>query len=133
MNTQALEFAAKFHAMSPWAGVVDLDGSAVLSALQAMCANPDAFVEITDLGAIGGVIVPLWFNEGAKIAVELFWYSEHEGEGKRLREAFETWAKSKDAHFSQLSCLANHKEPAVRRLMGMAGYDAKEVSLIKAL
>lgn len=128
-----LRFAAAFHAQSPWAGVAPLDDEAVLMQIAGMRANPNAFVEVTEWGCIAGVLVPLWFSPAVTLAVELFWYSEQKGEGRRLREAFEAWAIERGAHYSNLSCMVNDREETLRRMLGAAGYTAKEIGFIRAL
>ncbi len=126
------EFAPKFFALSPW-GDCELDLDAVCAAIASLAENPQAYVEVTDKGAMAGLLVPLWFAPRTLLASELFWYSEEKGEGRRLREGFEAWARERGARFSQIPIMTNDSEGALRRMMERAGYTARELGLTKEL
>jgi len=130
---KAMDYARRFFAMSVWRDSATLDEAAVASALEAMASNPMAYIEINEHGAIGGVITPLWFDPSTLVAAELFWYSETPGEGAKLRERFEAWAKDAGARYVQLSAMINDNEERLRRTLSGRGYDAKEIGFIKGL
>lgn len=131
-DERAIEFGRKFHALSPWRHErYDPEASRVF--VHAMQENPDGYYLCTNDGFIGGVLTPMWFAPDTVLAVELFWYSEKTGEGQRLRNAFESWAKQRGAKYIQFSALADAHEPAVRRIMARSGYDAIEIGFRKTL
>ncbi len=129
---EAVSLGAKFHAMSPWRHEA-YDAEAVRAFLQSMIDNPDGYFVCTGKGLIGGILIPLWFSPHVKLAVEMFWYSEEIGEGKKLREGFEQWANDRGAKHIQFSALADKNEDKLRRIMARSGYDAIEVGFRKTL
>lgn len=131
--SHVLEFAQRFFAQSPWAGLVDLDEAGVMGALAALRENENAYLEITEHGAIAGMLTPLWFAPGVVIASELFWYSQKPGEGKALRERFEAWAKERGARFAHLSGMVNENEERLRRTLRGQGYNDVEIGFIKEI
>lgn len=131
--SKVMEFAARFFERSVWRDHVELNEEGVMAALTMLSSNPSAYFEMTDAGAIGGMLTPLWFSPDVLIASELFWYSEQLGEGAKLRERFEAWAKSKGARFIQFSAMANEHEERLRRTLATQGYHAKEIGFIKEI
>lgn len=131
--SKILEFAERFFAQSPWREHVELSEEGVMGALAALRENPNAYLEITEDGAIGGMLTPLWFAPGVVIASELFWYSQKPGEGKALRERFEAWAKERGARLSHFSGMVNENEERLRRTLAEQGYHAKEIGFIKEI
>lgn len=131
--SKAMEYARRFFAGSVWADHVKLSEGGVAAALQALHDNPMAYVEINEHGAIGGVITPLWFSPETLVAAELFWYCETPGEGAKLRQRFEAWAKESGAKYVQMSCMINEHEDRLRRTLASQGYTAKEIGFIKDL
>jgi len=131
--SQIMEFAKRFFENSVWRDHVKLSEDGVTAALSMLSTNPDAYFEMTDGGAIGGMLTPLWFAPDVIVASELFWYSEQPGEGAKLRERFEAWAKDRGARFVQFSAQINEYEERLRRTLATQGYDAKEIGFIKEI
>ncbi len=104
-----------------------------MGALAALRENENAYLEITEHGAVAGMLTPLWFAPSVVIASELFWYSQKPGEGKALRERFEAWAKERGARFAHLSGMANENEERLRRTLRGQGYNDMEIGFIKEL
>jgi len=132
LDTDLAELGRRFHAMSPWRHT-PYDADAVSAFLVELANNPDGYLVCTEHGLIGGVLSPLWFAPSVTVAVELFWYSESKGEGQKLRDGFEAWAKERGAGYTQFSILSDKHEEDMRRAMMRQGYDAIEVGLRKAL
>ena len=130
---KVMDYARRFFERSVWADHVTLNEAGVAAALESLQGNPNAYLEINDAGAIGGMLSPLWFSPEVVIASELFWYSEQSGEGVKLRERFEAWAKDRGARYVQMSAMANEHEARIRRTLGEQGYSAKEIGFIKEL
>lgn len=128
-----MDFAHRFFERSVWRDVATLDEAGVAAALQSLHDNPAGYVEITEAGAIGGMLTSLWFAPDVIIASELFWYSEKPGEGAALRERFEAWAKERGARFVQFSAMVNEHEDRLRRTLLEQGYHAKEIGFIKEI
>lgn len=126
-----MEWGRKFHAYSPWGKRVPIAEDDWRQTVENLLGSDDAAVFIGDHGFCGGLIFSMYFNHGYRIGQELFWFASKDG--KELREAFEDWAKSRGCSSIQMSCIADGREKAVRRLFGMAGYDATETSLMKEL
>lgn len=128
-----MDFAHRFFAKSVWAEYTTLDEAGVAAALTNLQSNPNAYLEINDHGAIGGMLTPLWFAPEMVIASELFWYAEKPGEGAALRERFEAWAKERGARYVQFSAMVNEHEERLRRTLAGQGYHAKEIGFIKEI
>lgn len=125
-----LRFGRSFHALSPWRHEA-FDPEAVLAFLASLDANENGYFRCTEFGTVGGILTPLWFAPTTLIGTELFWYSEAKGEGRKLREDFEAWAKDHGAKWVQFSALADANEETVRRNMARAGYDSAELPFRK--
>ena len=126
-----LEWGRKFHAYSPWGKRVPIVETDWRQTVTGLLSSDDAAVFVSEGGFCGGLIFPMYFNFGFRIAQELFWYADHGG--TELRQAFEDWARSRGADAIQMSCIADDRETAVRRLLRKAGYDATETSLMKEI
>ena len=131
LHPHALRLARAFHAASVWADTA-FDEAAVEAFFGGMVSNENATLIVTDTGIIGGLVLPLWFAPSVILGVELFWFSENDGEGRELRERFETWARSHGVTVIQFSAMANEREPALRRLYRAAGYTPCEIGFRKA-
>jgi hypothetical protein len=96
-----------------------------------LLASDEAAVFLSDGGFCGGLVFPMYFNHDYRIAQELFWFAGKDGTA--LREAFEAWAKDRGCQAIQMSCIADDREKAVRRLFRMSGYAATETALMKEI
>lgn len=126
-----VEWGRKFHAYSPWSKRVPINDADWEATVANLIASEDAAVYLSDGGFCGGLIFPMYFNSGFRIAQELFWFADHDG--TELRQAFESWARDCGAQAIQMSCIADEREKAVRRLFRKAGYAATETSLMKEI
>ena len=124
-----VEWGRKFHAYSPWGKRVPIEDADWRQTATMLVTSEDAAVFVSEHGFCGGLIFPMYFNFGFRIAQELFWFADRDG--TLLREAFEDWARSRGADAIQMSCIADERETAVRRLFRKAGYSAVETSLMK--
>jgi hypothetical protein len=127
---RVVELGRRFHAASIWRDV-PFDEADVRAMVEAMLTGAGA-VWLSPAGIVGVVRSPLWFNTAVRVAVELFWYAE-DGQGGALRDAAEAWARKEGLAYHQMSGLADAHEPALRRLLARAGYEAKEVAFMKRL
>lgn len=125
-----VKLGCKFYEISPWRGAVAFNEDDLRDFLTTLITGTGV-IFIDDNSMCGGMLTPLYFNHSAKVAAELFWYSD--GKGTEVREAFEDWAIDAGANLVQMTCLANEREGAMRRLYGRQGYDAKEVSLFRVI
>lgn len=126
-----MEWGRKFHAYSPWGARVPIVEEDWRQTVSNLLASEDAAIFFSDGGFCGGLIFPMYFNFSFRIAQEMFWFADHDGTA--LREAFEAWAESRGAKAIQMSCIADDREKAVRRLFRKAGYDATETALMKEI
>jgi GNAT superfamily N-acetyltransferase len=126
-----LERGRAFFEYSPWATRTEYDEASTRATIEHLIAAPDGVIFISEGGVIGGLIFPLYFNADYRIAQELFWFAP--GRGVELRKAFEAWAKERGASAIQMSCLADEREPAMRRLYRIKGYEPIETGLIKEI
>jgi len=124
-----VKLGRKFHKVCPWYGEVDYNPVDFADFLKLLIEGQGA-VFISPNAMCGGMLSAPYFNASADIATELFWYAE-KGEGEAVRREFEAWSISVGAEFIQMTCLADRREKAVRRLYARHGYAAKEVNLFK--
>lgn len=125
-------FARAFHQGSVWAHL-PFDQAAVARFLVSLEDHEDGILIHHKHGAIGGIVQPLWFCPGVKVAAELFWFSESNGAGRELLAAFEAWAQERGADYVQMSAMADAHEPALRRIMRRVGYTPAEIGFAKAI
>lgn len=130
MLDNAVRLARAFHAYGVWSHA-PFDEAAVRATFERMDDGENAYLEASDTGLIGGVLVPLWFSPGVTTAAELFWYAEAAGEGQRLRANFERWARERGAQYVQFSAMADGHEAALKRLFSRAGYELCELGFRK--
>jgi hypothetical protein len=126
-----LEWGRKFHAYSPWGKRVPINEPDWRATVTNLLQSDEAAVFVSDGGFCGGLIFPMYFNHDFRIAQEFFWFADHDGTA--LREAFESWAKDHGASAIQMSCIADDREKAVRRLFRQSGYAATETALMKEI
>ena len=124
-----VDMGVRFHAMSPWAHV-EYNPKDAANIARFLIEGDSGAIFIVDGGMLGALCYPLYFNKDYIICQELFWWSENK-KGKHVLDAFEQWSKTMGANAIQMTCLANDKEQAARRLLRMGGYDAREIGLYK--
>ncbi len=123
------EWGRKFHAYSIWGKRVPICDEDWRQTVTKLLSSDDAAIFVSEGGFCGGLMFSMYFNNSYRIAQELFWFAD--ADGTALREAFETWAQERGADAIQMSCIADSRETAVRRLFRKAGYAATETSLMK--
>lgn len=116
-----------FHAYSPWKND-PLDPEAFRTFLGALIENGAVF--LCGDSMILGALVPMWFNPALVIAFEVGWWAP-DGNGRKVREAFEAWAKENGAQGVQCAALADDNLERVGRIYGRAGYQKNEVAFLK--
>lgn len=119
----------RFHALA--GHDIPYDREAVADFLRATMANPDAAVICHDHGMIGGVLVPLYYNPAAVMAVETFWWAERDG--RSLLAAFEGWAHGRGAKRVVVSRLEGKGDRALDALFRRRGYAPMEHSYVRAI
>lgn len=83
-------------------------------------------------GALGALIFPD-MNDGAKVAMELFWYvmPQHRGHGLMLMEAFEDWGRANAISRSIIAHFLTINPEAMGKLYRRKGYRAIETNYVK--
>ena len=132
MMEDAIRLARAFHAYGVWRNA-PFDEDAVRATFAQMMDGDRAYLEATPSGLVGGVLVPLWFSPSVIIAAELFWYAEAPGEGRRLRQRFEAWAREMGADHIQFSAMADEKQNVLTRLFSRSGYELCELGFRRAV
>jgi GNAT superfamily N-acetyltransferase len=94
-------------------------------------ALTEGVVFIGKAGAIGGMMQPLPFDASGKYATELFWWSEG-GEGIRLLNAYEKWAKDNGARNIIVSTIDTIESKAAR-ILERRGYTPQETKHVRAI
>jgi GNAT superfamily N-acetyltransferase len=90
--------------------------------------------ESAPIGAIGGVIYPDTYSAD-QIATEFFWFVRegHRGQGLRLYEAFEDWARRRGCQRIRMAHLCDLMPDGLKWLYGELGFHAVEISYEKEL
>lgn len=125
---QIIAWGREFHTYGPWRDRVPFVEADLRVSIGAMLESENGAVFIDDNGMCGGILFPMYFNLSHLVAQELFWWSK---DGREVREAFEAWAMARGASSIQMSCLADDRESATRRLFRIRGYRPIETSLWK--
>ena len=124
-DTPALvAMARRFHAMAPHAALGEFDERTVTGFLRFLIDAPSAIVLTNGCGAIGGMMLPLFFNGAARVMEEGFCWAE--GGGLELLDAFTAEAKRRDAQAVFLSTLENDKARAIARVLKRRGFEPLE-------
>lgn len=121
----------RFYNSSVWKDVIAYDpeyfGEFIANMIQS-----GGVVFISPHGFCGGMMAPVYFSPTARIAAELFWFSEDQY-GPQLHQAFEDWARSEGAEIVQMTGQINDREKGIRRLYSQRGYAAKEIGFFKVI
>lgn len=108
--------ARKFNEASDEPRIVEEDAAAFIGF---HIDNPDSFVAVSARGFIIGVVGGAPWNQSARTAHEVFWWSEGR-DGIALLNAFEQWAASMGCEVSEASHPSS--EAAVGHLLERRGY-----------
>jgi len=118
-----LAMGREFHAYA-YAGVGDLDEAAAVQLLRQLIHSPRGLVLTNGKGAIGGVLSPGWFQAGALIMEEAFWWAG--GGGRDLLREFVSQSRALGATAIMLSTLDNERQAAVDRIVRRTGFEPIE-------
>lgn len=135
-----LPLSVKFLAESPMSGktVIDSNGlSDFLTGLVDMI-NAELWVVTSGLEVVGMSAVlmfPFYANPRYNIAQELFWFidKDHRGEGGRLLEEMEKWAKASGAQSMHMISLETPSVKVMDRYYKRSGYTPIEHTYSKEL
>lgn len=127
-----IEMGRKFHAMSPHKPVGPFDPEAVGRVLAMLIGHSDGLVMTNGVGAIGGLIAPVYFSPQVRMMEEHFWFSDMGG-GKDLLRAFEAVSRETGADYVMLSTLENDKSSVIDRVVSRMGFTPIERRYMKDL
>jgi GNAT superfamily N-acetyltransferase len=132
-----LALTTRFVQRSPHAQFVCYDPEVAREALLGMLDRGAVFVLESGeriLGAIAGVLSPLWFSRDV-VAVELGWWvdADARGHGEQLRREFEHWAREQGAEAVCMSDVVLDDATPAGTLYERAGYAMVERSWIKGI
>jgi hypothetical protein len=125
------EMAREFYGMSPFADRL-FSPAGTKRYIEAIIADRNSVIFRTDDGAIGGTCEPLPFSVSI-MARELFWFAPGTGDGIRLLQQYEKWAKSHGANLIKMSAMINDRVDAekVSRVLKRFDYEFVEYGLMK--
>lgn len=135
-----VELGRAFFAFSPYAALADYAteraAASVASVIQIGCgfvaADEDELV-----GAILGLLAPLWFDPSARVATEMAWWVAPEHRkgtaGIRLHTAFGQWARDRGATHIALSDLVIDGGTPAGELIPRLGYTLVERMHVKRI
>lgn len=126
-----ISWGERFHAASSWRHA-PYSPDAVRRTLTEIIQSERAVVLMHNHGMIGGFLTPVWLSENHDLAHELFWYCEKKGEGKRLLNAFEDWAKRLGAKDIVMVGLEYNREK-IDGIYRHMGYSPIEQSYLKRI
>lgn len=131
---QIVRWGRDFHAYGPWADRVPYDENSIRSSITAMLEGEAAAIFVCEGGMCGGILFPMYFNHDHLVAQELFWWSVPGSKsGTAVRAAWENWARDAGASSILMTCLADNREPGMRRLLRSQGFTPVEVSHFKLI
>lgn len=137
-----VNLAADFHEASPMKGVADFDPPGIRAFLARLLENNDALVLVAELdGEIAGItaclLYPLYFSPNNQVVQELWWWLTPEargnGVGKKMYQAIELWAKSRNAKAVFMIALEDERAATMEKIYFQAGFRALERTFIKEL
>ncbi len=126
-----LEIGQKFYDRSPYKSLGPYDKEAAQRAMMYMVNSPDALVLTNEHGAIGGLLVPVWFSPTIKVAEVQF--NEFRRGGLAAILEFEKVVSEMGAMFMHLSRFADHRMLAGDRMLAKIGFRPVEHRYVKEL
>lgn len=121
---------ARFHAQSPYAGLVDYCPDSFEASLHDIIGGGAIF--LGEDAFCGGIISPLYFNRAARVCSELFWFAGTAGDGSKVFRAWSDWTKAQGVIGDHMTILCDGREARMRNLLQKRhGYEAVEVSLFR--
>ena len=135
-----LALGAGFFDFSQFAQFVPFDPAGARASIAAAVDTGIAFVAEIDgriIGAIMGILCPIWFNPSARLAAELGWWVDEGFRGSmagvRLLQAFEAAAKEAGAVAVSMSDLSAGGTWPAARLFERLGYTVVERCQMKGV
>lgn len=137
-----VNLAADFHEASPMKGVAKFDPDGIRAFLARLLENDDALVLVAELdaelvGITACLLYPLYFSPGYSVVQELWWWLTPEargnGVGKKMYEAIELWAKSKNAKAIFMIALEDERAGIMEKIYIQSGFRPLERTFIKEL
>lgn len=114
---------------------VPYDRDSIYGMLEFLINSPDGCVFVSDdlSGMIGGLCVPLFFNNAYFSANEMFWWvnPESRGTGNYLLRAFEDWAKDKGASYVQMTHLTTSMPESLAHFYTKKGFWPVETNYMR--
>lgn len=127
---ELLERLRRFHSESPYSKIL-FDEASARETVEELIAMDAGTIIMHGHGAIGGLILPMFFNKGRKQAIELFWHADKDGAD--LLTAFEDWAHINGADSVVMGSLTGKRQGAVDRFYRIRGYRETERLHTRAL
>ena len=113
-----------FHAYA-YSDLGPLDESAGEQFLRALIASPRGVVLTNGTGAVGGLLIPVWFQPKTRVLEECFWWSSATGGRELLSELIE-FGRKNGAAGVVLSTIENGRQVAVDRAVRRMGFTPHE-------
>jgi len=133
-----VEMGERFFNAAGWPEVASWDVESITRTLSFLITEDAGAVFVLDhdgqlVGMAGGMLNPFYFNANHRTGQELFWWVEPEyrGEGSKLFDALEGWARDSGAQSFSMIALDRIKPEVMGRIYRMRGYRAAEHSYIK--
>lgn len=124
-----VEMGRAFHEVAPHGAIAEFDEPAVIRVLRYLMDSPGGLILMNAAGAIGGLLVPLYFAPSKQLMEISFW-SVPKG-GKAMLRQFEAEARSMGACGCHLSVFVDGREHLAERLLRHLGYCAVERRFMK--
>ena len=132
--------AREFLAYSAYGTMIAPSDDDIRAGLRAVLASGVVFVaEVSEriVGAVVGVVAPMWFAPSVTAAVELAWWVDTEHRMTRipfkLMHAFEAWAKDRGATLMCMSDLVIDGTTPIAKMLGRMGYINSERTHVKEI
>lgn len=132
--------AREFLAYSAYGTMIAPSDDDIRAGLRAVLASGVVFVaEVSEriVGAVVGVVAPMWFAPSVTAAVELAWWVDTEHRMTRipfkLMHAFEAWAKDRSATLMCMSELVIDGTTPIAKMLGRMGYINTERTHVKEI
>ena len=132
--------AREFLAYSAYGTMIAPSDDDIRAGLRAVLASGVVFVaEVSEriVGAVVGVVAPMWFAPSVTAAVELAWWVDTEHRMTRipfkLMHAFEAWAKDRGATLMCMSELVIDGTTPIAKMLGRMGYINSERTHVKEI